>query len=172
MATTAQKKSQPSSSSSQQLRCSCCNKLPSHNATLLVCSGCRSVQYCNSDCQRKDWKTHKLTCKQKQKSSENEIAAAINAVQKKQEKHVLDTIQKLDGATNAMKSSDAVPESADRAQNEDPVNETGLSAADIEAIMELRSCTRRRAAVALRENGNDVVNAIMALTPGAKISTK
>jgi hypothetical protein len=28
----------------------------------LRCSGCRKVSYCGEECQKKHWKTHKLTC--------------------------------------------------------------------------------------------------------------
>ena len=29
---------------------------------LLLCSGCETVAYCDTDCQRKDWPSHKLVC--------------------------------------------------------------------------------------------------------------
>lgn len=31
--------------------------------TLLKCSRCKKVRYCGAVCQRKDWKTHKITCR-------------------------------------------------------------------------------------------------------------
>jgi ubiquitin-protein ligase len=39
--------------------CSSCKK---PRTTLLRCSGCRAVLYCNRDCQRRDYKTHKKVC--------------------------------------------------------------------------------------------------------------
>ena len=30
---------------------------------LLVCSGCKGVNYCSAVCQKEDWKTHKGTCR-------------------------------------------------------------------------------------------------------------
>ena len=30
---------------------------------LLVCSGCKGVEYCSPDCQRADWKVHKKVCR-------------------------------------------------------------------------------------------------------------
>jgi len=44
------------------------------------CSRCRSVQYCSSDCQKKDWKAHKLNC------------ATLKNVLEKREKYVRDLI--------------------------------------------------------------------------------
>lgn len=38
----------------------CCDK---SQAKLLRCAGCRQTWYCSPACQRKDWKTHKPTCK-------------------------------------------------------------------------------------------------------------
>ena len=41
-------------------RCCFCEK---SSESLLQCSGCGNVQYCNQTCQRSDWKTHKKSCK-------------------------------------------------------------------------------------------------------------
>lgn len=42
--------------------CKFCNKTESEISKLLRCSRCRSVRYCNTDCQRKDWQNHKDNC--------------------------------------------------------------------------------------------------------------
>lgn len=43
-----------------QTSCATCSAAP---AKLLRCSGCQSVWYCGSDCQRAHWKSHKVDCK-------------------------------------------------------------------------------------------------------------
>jgi hypothetical protein len=40
--------------------CQHCGEKSEH---LKICSMCKSVRYCNSDCQKKDWVKHKTTCK-------------------------------------------------------------------------------------------------------------
>ncbi len=42
--------------------CSVCRKM----AKLQVCSRCLSVSYCSNDCQKTDWDTHKIFCKELQ----------------------------------------------------------------------------------------------------------
>ena len=42
--------------------CSHCKKAGSEQAPLKRCTRCRSAWYCNRDCQKADWKTHKKTC--------------------------------------------------------------------------------------------------------------
>ena len=39
--------------------CPVCYKIGEHSA----CAGCMMVSYCSRDCQKKDWKNHKLVCK-------------------------------------------------------------------------------------------------------------
>ena len=38
--------------------CPVCNKVAETK-----CTGCKTVFYCNKDCQKKHWKTHKFECK-------------------------------------------------------------------------------------------------------------
>jgi hypothetical protein len=40
--------------------CDCCTKDGAH----LKCSACKSVYYCNRECQKDHWKAHKIQCKQ------------------------------------------------------------------------------------------------------------
>lgn len=43
--------------------CRTCGKTEeAFGAPLRTCSKCNSTRYCNRKCERKDWKTHKLTC--------------------------------------------------------------------------------------------------------------
>ncbi|KAH0005827.1 hypothetical protein KCU78_g12659, partial [Aureobasidium melanogenum] len=44
------------------------------------------------------------------------------------------------------------------------VDETGLEAKDIELVMAQASVSRKKAVKALKENDNDIVNSIMALS--------
>lgn len=48
--------------------------------------------------------------------------------------------------------------------DEAPVDETGVDSKDIDLVMEQAHCTRAKAVEALRNNNNDLVNAIMELT--------
>jgi hypothetical protein len=52
---------------SGKTHCNSCGVVGSDTITLLVCSGCQCVAYCNVDCQRAHWKSgHKKVCKQRQ----------------------------------------------------------------------------------------------------------
>lgn len=47
----------------QPTACATCTKtIGTNDKPLLRCSGCKSISYCNKDCQKADWKTHKKTC--------------------------------------------------------------------------------------------------------------
>lgn len=56
------------------------------------------------------------------------------------------------------------PAPAAAAAPEEPVDETGVEAKDIELVMGQAGCTRAQAVKALKANDNDIVNAIMELT--------
>jgi hypothetical protein len=43
--------------------CQVCEKGMAEGLTLSFCSSCRSVSYCSRACQKADWKTHKVICK-------------------------------------------------------------------------------------------------------------
>ena len=55
----------------------------------------------------------------------------------------------------------AIPEEEDE---DDEVDETGVEAKDIELVMTQANVSRGKAVKALKNNGNDIVNAIMELT--------
>jgi len=50
---------------------------------------------------------------------------------------------------------------SEEGEEEGEVDETGLEAKDIELVMSQAACSRAKAVQALRENGSDIVNAIM-----------
>ncbi|KAE8383191.1 NAC domain-containing protein [Aspergillus bertholletiae] len=64
--------------------------------------------------------------------------------------------------------SPKVPETEAKKEEEEddgePVDETGLEAKDIELVMAQANVSRKKAVKALRENDNDIVNSIMALS--------
>ena len=39
-----------------------CNTCANTEKELLRCTRCKAVYYCGSECQKKDWPTHKLKC--------------------------------------------------------------------------------------------------------------
>jgi nascent polypeptide-associated complex subunit alpha len=59
-------------------------------------------------------------------------------------------------------------EEAKKAEEDDDddeeVDDTGLESKDIELVMTQASVSRKKAVKALKENGNDIVNSIMALS--------
>eukprot|EP00929_Paragymnodinium_shiwhaense_P089938 TRINITY_DN50148_c0_g1_i1.p1 TRINITY_DN50148_c0_g1~~TRINITY_DN50148_c0_g1_i1.p1 ORF type:complete len:509 (-),score=84.31 TRINITY_DN50148_c0_g1_i1:459-1985(-) len=42
--------------------CDACGRVPATASTLMVCTGCRKVEYCSRECQKAAWKTHKPMC--------------------------------------------------------------------------------------------------------------
>lgn len=47
----------------ERSRCAQCKKYDAEK----VCAGCKKVRYCDFDCQKKNWKYHKPTCKENKK---------------------------------------------------------------------------------------------------------
>lgn len=58
----------------------------------------------------------------------------------------------------------STPEAAAAALAEEAVDETGIDPKDIALVVDQAHCTRAQAVKALRNNNNDLVNAIMELT--------
>jgi len=48
---------------SEKKTCAVCKIEESVKLKMKYCSICKSVRYCSAECQKKDWKTHKLVCK-------------------------------------------------------------------------------------------------------------
>jgi hypothetical protein len=51
-------------------KCDNCNKLESQGK-LKKCAGCDRTMYCNEECQRSDWRSHKKECKEVQKEKKS-----------------------------------------------------------------------------------------------------
>ncbi|KAF9407691.1 hypothetical protein BGZ94_002589, partial [Podila epigama] len=64
---------------------------------------------------------------------------------------------------DAGEAAAAAPAAADEEDDEE-VDETGVEANDIELVMAQANASRSKAVKALKNNGNDIVNAIMELT--------
>lgn len=60
--------------------------------------------------------------------------------------------------------SNSTPSTTAAADNDEPVDETGVDSKDIELVIAQAGCSRSAAVKALRNNDNDIVNAIMELT--------
>lgn len=58
----------------------------------------------------------------------------------------------------------ATESTASAAADDEPVDETGVDPKDIQLVMDQAHCSRSQAVKALRNNNNDLVNAIMELT--------
>ena len=52
--------------------CSSCNEPQPSGQTFRKCSGCRTVQYCNTTCQKKHWKEHRTECERLRKEKEED----------------------------------------------------------------------------------------------------
>ena len=65
------------------------------------------------------------------------------------------------GKGKAVEDKKAAEEEDD---DDEEVDDSGLEAKDIELVMTQASVTRKKAVKALKENGNDIVNSIMALS--------
>ena len=68
------------------------------------------------------------------------------------------------GARANIPGSAATPQAAAAAADEEPVDTTGVDSKDIDLITGQTGCSRAAAVKALRNNDNDIVNAIMELT--------
>lgn len=63
-----------------------------------ICSACSSVSYCNVDCQRAHWKTHKVQCKEMKKKSklvQAEVSALIETNKDSLNRDDFEVIKKL-----------------------------------------------------------------------------
>jgi hypothetical protein len=54
--------------------CQVCKKGKAEGLKLSFCNSCRSVSYCSRECQKADWKTHKVICKELNVGDAKQIA--------------------------------------------------------------------------------------------------
>ncbi|KAL7496998.1 hypothetical protein ACHAWT_005406 [Skeletonema menzelii] len=85
---------------------------------------------------------------------QSQMAAAAQAAQ----------AQQAAAAAAAQAPSSLEPVSEEPAGGEEPVDEEGVEAKDIDLVMSQAGCSKAKAVKALKENDNDLVNAIMSLT--------
>lgn len=45
-------------------RCRACRKTEAEGVTLKKCTRCKEAQYCSAECQKKDWKKHRMECEE------------------------------------------------------------------------------------------------------------
>lgn len=53
---------EPHAATAEVSACGACGRAEEEGEKLLLCSGCHSDKYCDRECQRAAWKTHKVTC--------------------------------------------------------------------------------------------------------------
>lgn len=69
-----------------------------------------------------------------------------------------------DGADKGKTIEEGSSKPAEEEDDGEEVDDTGLEAKDIELVMAQASVSRKKAVKALKENDNDIVNSIMALS--------
>jgi nascent polypeptide-associated complex subunit alpha len=82
--------------------------------------------------------------------------AAMNQESAQQQQRASDASKQFEGQSG---SSDSAP-----AADEEVVDDSGIDPKDIALVVDQAHCTRSQAVTALRNNNNDLVNAIMELT--------
>jgi len=69
-----------------------------------------------------------------------------------------------DHSTENGKGKEPEKKAEEEEDDDEEVDDSGLEAKDIELVMTQASVSRKKAVKALKENGNDIVNSIMALS--------
>lgn len=54
-----------------------CKKCETKGKEMFLCSRCLYTSYCSKDCQRDDWKSHKMSCKTTKKQAEDLVATLM-----------------------------------------------------------------------------------------------
>ncbi|MCJ1481102.1 GAL4 enhancer protein [Schaereria dolodes] len=99
---------------------------------------------------------------QAQANAASQLAAAENANSGNGDSHAGHNHSHDHGKGKAIESGDAKKEEDE--DDGEEVDDSGLEAKDIELVMAQASVSRKKAIKALKENDNDIVNSIMALS--------
>lgn len=99
---------------------------------------------------------------QAQVRAANDLAGAENPAGGNRDSHAGHDHSHDHGKGKAIDSGDAKKDEDD--DDGEEVDDTGLEAKDIELVMAQASVSRKKAVKALKENDNDIVNSIMALS--------
>jgi|EP00984_Skeletonema_dohrnii_P031925 nascent polypeptide-associated complex subunit alpha len=90
---------------------------------------------------------------------QSQMAAAAQQAAQAQQAAAAAAAQQAPAAASSLE-----PVSEEPAGGEDAVDDEGVEAKDIDLVMSQAGCSRAKAVKALKENDNDLVNAIMSLT--------
>jgi len=95
---------------------------------------------------------------------EDQSALAQRAASQKYQQQKSQDLPPLETSEKAPAASTSASASSTETEAEEPVDETGVEAKDIEVVMQQANVTRGKAVKALKNTNNDIVNAIMELT--------
>jgi len=90
--------------------------------------------------------------------------AKIEDLSQQAQVRAVDQFKNQEAAMGANDMPAVQPPIAEESEEEEEVDESGVEAKDIELVMSQANVSRAKAVKALKNNGNDIVNAIMELT--------
>merc|ERR1711912_12374 len=90
--------------------------------------------------------------------------AKIEDLSQQAQVRAVDQFKNQEASMGAGETPAVQPPIAEESEEEEEIDETGVEAKDIELVMSQANVSRGRAVKALKNNGNDIVNAIMELT--------
>ena len=101
----------------------------------------------------------------KSKTSDIYIVFGVVRIDDMSQNNVLQqaAAQKFQAPEEPEEPAEEAPKEEEAAVEEEEVDETGVNPDDIAFVIEQTKCTRAAAVKALRENDNDMINAVMAL---------
>merc|ERR1712012_275872 len=90
--------------------------------------------------------------------------AKIEDLSQQAQVRAVDQFKNQEASMGAGETPAVQPAIAEESEEEEEIDETGVEAKDIELVMSQANVSRAKAVKALKNNGNDIVNAIMELT--------
>merc|ERR1712062_94618 len=90
--------------------------------------------------------------------------AKIDDLSQQAQVRAVDQFKNQEASMGAGETPAVQPPIAEESEEEEEIDETGVEAKDIELVMSQANVSRAKAVKALKNNGNDIVNAIMELT--------